>query len=385
MGFEVDERHGRQEFEPRGSNSGYAHARILIDNLPEEAKIAFEQDIITPTVSQILQLAGIQINDIDTPITTEDMIGPTNISELDKKSVAFYFSGHRHPVLEKARRLPTFVTYADFLQTAPLLGIDQRDATTNFKGLARNLFQDEAVKTYGIEPRFKSRGGFQRHILHRFAIRREMALSAMRGDYLVDLSGVRHTNVFNGYGRAIIAEIYNNTDSFDEERLLIELENIDDLTCDNSDEQLFVWDKEYTGADGIGHKLHKYNDVIGYVRTLLENIGARSEIEWDKELRISEDGFLLIVESICSMDKVHKDILKKGIACLAGVHTGLQSKDIQKAKSVAAAIRYSRRRGTTIVNNEEPIEAINLEDDGFDSEPAFDVKGNAVDPKDYEW
>ncbi len=323
--------------------------QFVFTNMPPEAEQAIDDRVVTPTQNEFLRLAGIEIDGLP-PLTIAQLIGPTQPSDLDRKDQAFYFSGPNHPILVKARKLPTFVTYDDFLRVHGDLGIRRDTATKNFKGLVRNLFEDEEVATYGDPGKYRFERTDQGHVplLHRFAVRRKMAQMAMTGDYQAGISTISHdANTFNGYGRALIRAIYDKNETVRRMELSMQLESMPDLIVDREDARCFHWRKTYRDQEGTGYNLNAHGylgPIYEYIENVLIEIGAVDPAARRSLLAttISESAFVATVDALCSLDKSHTDTIKKGNSCTQGVHSkGLTTKSVQRAKSIAACISES--------------------------------------------
>ncbi len=235
-----ESRSGGTEYTYGSRRSGEHLGQFIFANMPPEAVQAIGDKVVTPTVTELVRLAGIDVDGLP-PLSIDDMIGPKTIAELDPQNQAFYFSGPNHPILQKARKLPTFVTYHNLLDVHGNLGITQSNTTKNFKGLVKNLFEDEDIPTSG-EPKWwniEQRDSTGIYRLHRFAIRRETALMAMRGEYRVGILGTEEANVFNGFGRSLIRALYDPTENTRHMELIAELEQMDELVVDEKNAHSF--------------------------------------------------------------------------------------------------------------------------------------------------
>ena len=349
------------DFAPHSTHTGEVLGELFANNLSQEAREAIGGRIITPTIHEFLRLAGVGLDNLP-PLSAEDLIGPASVSALDQQQEAFYFSGPLHPVLVKARKLPTFVTYQDLLNVHGGLGIKQSMATINFKGLVKNLFEDEAVPTFG-EPhpaRFDAPNARSGSFLHRFAIRRRMAQRAMAGEYRVGLPGTNNANVFNGYGRALLRALYNPTGNRQHLELTMELESMPDLLVAADDSNQFDWNKTYIDARGIGHKMATRgmdSPIFNYLFDVLSEIGAVDPTKW-WDGQVSEQAFALAVESLCPLSNKHQKTIKLGHVCDEGIHhQALTRESVQRAKTVVACMR-EKEAGTE-------QDEINVHDPGF--------------------
>jgi hypothetical protein len=331
------------DFFPRSSMAYHELARWGMENMPPEAQAAIEADMVRPTVHEFLRLAGVQIEDRP-PLTIDELIGPTRIGDLPKADQAFYFSGAQHPVLMRARRLPTFVTYWDVSSVNEPLGIRQEAVTIIFKGLVRSLFEDAAVPTFGNpqQRHFESRRHGYAHALDHFAVRRELALAAMRGDYRVGISGTQDAPIFNGYGRSLIRALYFPAEVQKYLELTVELEELPTLLVDKDDPRAFNWRGCYVNAEGMGYRLGWQDEegIFQYIKGLLVEIGAVDKDDY-QHFYISQLGFAMAVNALCALDKKHTSSIKNGHACSHGVHhSSLTKHAVQRAKSIALALEH---------------------------------------------
>ena len=332
---------------PRGGNSRYSHNShntqaalegFVFANMSPEARAAVRGEIISPTVNQLLQLAGIELDDLPS-VVLEDLMGPTKVGDLDSRDEAFFFTGRNHPVLLKARRIPSFVTFDDLQDVHSELGIQKTMATRCFSTLIRTVFSDPDIPTFGNP----NNGDFtDKRSMKLFAVRRRFAQLAMTGGYPVDERHQGTGRIFSDYGRALMRGL------FDPERdgLLIqlgmELEQLDDPTVNSDDPRAFKWGQTYTSREGIGYSMKVWDSgrpINSLIWKLLDEIGATKHLDTYEPRTISEQAFVTTVNSLCTLDKSHVQAIKSGNVCKHGVHaSGLTAQIVQKARAIASCI-----------------------------------------------
>lgn len=349
------------EFGRWSNSAGHALGSFVLANLPPEAVEAIDRRIITPSVNQLLRLAGIEVNG-DTELTIDSLIGPTLIRDIPYDSQVLYFSGPEHPILKKARRLPTFVTYRDILSVNEDLGIRREDATVNFKGLVRGAFEDESITCYGEPREHDFEGGDVNgyHKLERYAVRREFARAAMCGEYRPGISGTHNANIFNGYGKSLIRTIIEQSGRSTRLDLTMHLESLEHIVSLEGSDDFFDWEATYYDADGLGYRVHTSKwerPILHYIEDLLKEIG----LERDRPVQVwdgpTKEVFMTCVNALCPLDKSHKQGIKNGHACSQGVHfKGLTPKIVARAKTIAKILEGNH----DTIPEEEDI--INLDD-----------------------
>ncbi len=347
--------------------SGEALGQFVFANMPPEAKEAINARVVTPTTEEFLRLADIELEGLPR-LTIKELIGPTTIGELDSSAQAFYFSGPHHPILVKARYLPTFVTYSDMLRVHGDLGIRRTEVVRNFKGLVKNLFEDDEITTFGDPDmyKFEKKDSAGVEMLHRFAVRRSVAQLAMKGDYQVKISGARDANVFNGYGRTLMRAVYGTSEDIQHMELSTELESIPDLVVDPEDPKRFRWGKVYKDSTGIGYVMNSHSifdtTIIPYIEDLLREIYVGNEDLRKAAMNISEQVFVMTTDALCPLDKYHTQSTKNGHTCGQGIHyQGLSKEVVQRAKSIAICIAESRSVAKE-TNPDKNEDEINLRD-----------------------
>lgn len=351
----------RTEFGIWSNNSGKALGSFVLRNIPPEAVEAIEKHVVTPSVNQMLRLAGLEIDDLP-PLTIDELIGPTKVRDLPEEAQVLYFSGPQHPILVKARRLDTFITYRDIRAVNTELGVRTEDATVNFKGLARGAFNTSEVATFGCPGDYDFEGvdvdGYRR--LDRLAIRRDFARLAMHGKFTPGTSGMHGGNIFNGYGRSLLRGILEGTGRTAQLDLLMHLEQLDEVLAPVNDEKYFDWEATYFDDGGLGYTVQRKRfdrDIFNYIEKLLEEIGIDRDAVIQREQGVTKEVFISCVQALCPLGESHKKSIKRGDACQSGVHAASLTKEAVKNAKVIANIL-----STEVGRQDNHEDEINLDD-----------------------
>ena len=335
MTFRLPDSREKLECIPGNRDSNWYLSTLFVANMPAEAWDAIKNRQVTPTLSEIVRLAGLTV-DGEPPITIDDLMGVTSLAKINKKAEAFYFSGPRHPLLDQLRMSQHYLSVQDFIEEARYIGISEAEAEKYFAHLVEHAFLDEGLETSGEPYQYHGSDPTRIKYIRRFAIRKRFAKQVAEGGYKANLFAN------SGFIRALVSGTLSREARQPYLQLIAELEELTLLVVDKDDKNRFNWTQTYKDEDSkfvgnIGHD-RMYYPLHWLTQSLREEIGVGTD--YDKSISIP--AFITIANALCPYDSLHKDYLSKGELCPCGVHFGkMNPRAVSTAKNIAKILSSS--------------------------------------------